>query len=144
MTEDADLKVNLIKGNSAHITDSKVTGIADGYDVFGGGATQDKNGEGDAGYAGGFVGHNDEGVLTGDEMVYADVSARARRIRPARSPASPTTARTGGSTTWENIEQNNTYHVYRGRRSRGCRGHPELVGNMNVSKGAYDTGVPRK
>ena len=141
MTEDADLKVNLIKGNSAHITDSKVTGIADGYDVFGGGATQDKNGEGDAGYAGGFVGHNDEGVLTGDEMVYADVSARARRIRPARSPASPTTARTGGSTTWENIEQNNTYHVYRGVDLADAE-VTGTGGNMNVSKGAYDTGVP--
>lgn len=113
LTEDADLKVNLIKGNSAHITDSKVTGIADGYDVFGGGATQDANGEGDAGYAGGFVGHNDEGVLTGDEMVYADV------VRGTKDKTGPFTGVTDYSSNWwfndvENIEQNNTYHVYRG------------------------------
>ena len=58
-----------------------------GYDVFGGGATQDADGaavEGglpadknrrpdNAGYAGGFVGHNKEGLFEDNEMVYCDV-----------------------------------------------------------------------
>ena len=53
---------------------STVTGIASGYDVFGGGATQDTDGVKDltTGYAGGFAGLNDEGVLADDHMVYAD------------------------------------------------------------------------
>ncbi|MBM6705683.1 Cna B-type domain-containing protein [Bifidobacterium pullorum subsp. saeculare] len=139
LTEDADLKVNLIKGNSAHITDSTVTGIADGYDVFGGGATQDKNGAGDAGYAGGFVGHNDEGELTGDKMVYADV------VRGTAGKTGPFTGVTDYRSNWwfndvEKIEHDNTYHVYR---------DVDLVGasvsgaqNMTVSPGASDTGVP--
>lgn len=135
----ADLKVYLIKGNSAQITNSKVTGIADGYDVFGGGATQDKNDEGDAGYAGGFVGHNDEGVLTGDEMLYADV------IRGTKDKTGPFTGVTDYSSNWwfndvENIEQNNTYHVYRDVELEGTT-VTETV-NMKVSTGAYDTGVP--
>ena len=136
----ADLEVSLIKGNSARITKSKVTGIADGYDVFGGGATQDKNGEGDAGYAGGFVGHNDEGVLTGDEMVYADV------VRGTKDKTGPFTGVTDYSSNWwfndvENIEQNNTYHVYRGVDLAEAE-VTGTGGNMKVSKSAYDTGVP--
>lgn len=113
LTEEADLEVSLIKGNSARITKSKVTGIADGYDVFGGGATQDKNGEDGNGYAGGFVGHNDEGVLTDDEMLYADV------IRGAKDKTGPFTGVTDYSSNWwfnsvDDAERDNTYHVYRG------------------------------
>lgn len=139
LTDDADLQVNLIKGNSAHITESTVTGIADGYDVFGGGATQDKNGEGDAGYAGGFVGHNDEGVLTGDEMVYADV------VRGTKGKTGPFTGVTDYRSNWwfnsvDDIEQNNTYHVYRDVELEGAT--VSGAQNMKVSPGAYDTGVP--
>lgn len=140
LTGDADLEVSLIKGNSARITKSKVTGIADGYDVFGGGATQDKNGEDGNGYAGGFVGHNDEGVLTGDEMLYADV------IRGTKDKTGPFTGVTDYSSNWwfnsvDDAEHDNTYHVYRGVDLAKA----EVTGsggNMNVSKGAYDTGVP--
>ena len=139
LTEDADLEVNLIKGNSAHITDSTVTGIADGYDVFGGGATQDANGAGDAGYAGGFVGHNDEGVLTGDEMVYADV------VRGTEGKTGPFTGVTDYRSNWwfnsvDDIEHDNTYHVYRGVELEGAT--VSGAQNMKVSPGAYDTGVP--
>lgn len=83
----ANLKITLIKGNRTAVTNSKVTGAHAGYDVFGGGATQDADGaavEGvlpadknqrpdNAGYAGGFVGHNKEGLFEGNEMVYCDV-----------------------------------------------------------------------
>lgn len=140
LTDDADLEVSLIKGNSARITDSKVTGIADGYDVFGGGAAQDKNGDGERGYAGGFVGHNDEGVLTGDEMLYADV------IRGAKDKTGPFTGVTDYSSNWwfnsvDDAEHDNTYHVYRGVDLADAE-VTGTGGNMNVSKGAYDTGVP--
>lgn len=83
----ANLKITLIKGNRTAVTNSKVTGAHAGYDVFGGGATHDADGaavEGglpadknqrpdNAGYAGGFVGHNKEGLFEGNEMVYCDV-----------------------------------------------------------------------
>ena len=83
----ANLEITLIKGNRTTVTNSKVTGAHAGYDVFGGGATQDADGaavEGglpenenqrpdNAGYAGGFVGHNKEGLFEGNQMVYCDV-----------------------------------------------------------------------
>lgn len=83
---EATLKITLIKGNRTAVTNSKVTGAHAGYDVFGGGATQDADGaavEGglpadknqrpdNAGYAGGFVGHNKEGLFEDNEMVYCD------------------------------------------------------------------------
>lgn len=139
LINNADLKVNLIKGNSAQITDSTVTGIADGYDVFGGGATQDANGTDDAGYAGGFVGHNDEGVLTGDEMVYADV------VRGTKGKTGPFTGVTNYSSNWwfnsvDDAEHDNEYHVYRGVELEGAT--VSGAQNMKVSPGAYDTGVP--
>ncbi|NEG56032.1 LPXTG cell wall anchor domain-containing protein [Bifidobacterium sp. SMA15] len=70
-----NLSIQLIKGNRTRVEASTATGITDGYDVFGGGATQDSDGtEGLAtGYAGGFAGLNDEGVLAKDAMVRADV-----------------------------------------------------------------------
>ena len=70
-----NLSVQLIKGNRTRVEASTATGITDGYDVFGGGATQDSDGtDGLAtGYAGGFAGLNDEGVLADDHMVLADV-----------------------------------------------------------------------
>ena len=70
----SNLTVQLIKGNRTRVEQSTATGITDGYDVFGGGATQDSDGtDGLAtGYAGGFAGLNDEGVLADDHMVYAD------------------------------------------------------------------------
>ncbi|WP_427776723.1 LPXTG cell wall anchor domain-containing protein [Bifidobacterium bifidum] len=70
----SNLTVQLIKGNRTRVEQSTVTGIASGYDVFGGGATQDTGGVKDlsTGYTGGFAGLNDEGVLADDHMVYAD------------------------------------------------------------------------
>jgi hypothetical protein len=61
----SNLTVQLIKGNRTRVEQSTVTGIASGYDVFGGGATQDTDGVKDlsTGYT---------GVLADDHMVYAD------------------------------------------------------------------------
>ena len=73
----ANIDAQLIKGNRTRVENSSVTGIAVGYDVFGGGASQAENGDGldglTTGYAGGFAGLNDEGVLANDHMVLADV-----------------------------------------------------------------------
>ncbi|MGK4256152.1 Cna B-type domain-containing protein [Bifidobacterium pullorum] len=109
----SNLTVNLIKANRAEITHSTVTGIADGYDVFGGGASQDGEAPHDgSGYAGGFVGHNDEGKLQGNEMVLADV------VKGAANKTGTFTGVTSYSSNWwfndvADVETGNTYHVYR-------------------------------
>lgn len=108
-----ELELNLIKANRAEITDSTVTGIADGYDVFGGGASQDDEApHADSGYAGGFVGHNDEGKLQGNEMVLTDV------VKGAADKTGTFTGVTSYSSNWwfndvADVETRNTYHVYR-------------------------------
>ena len=139
----AELTVNLIKGNRTVIEKSSVTGISEGYDVFGGGATQTGEAQEGAtsGYAGGFVGHNNEGKLTGNEMLYADV------VSGAADMTGPFTGSTSYSSTYwfnsiEDIDQNNTYHVYR---------DPSLVEKnvegvdadaMSITAGQPDDGDP--
>lgn len=75
--DSSDITINLIKGNRTELDNCTVTGVADGYDVFGGGAGQsddqhavckDKTGS-----AGGFVGYNHEGKITNSKMYYCDV-----------------------------------------------------------------------
>lgn len=81
----SNLKIQLIKGNRARIEGCSVTGVVSGYDVFGGGASQDADGAKDlsTGYAGGFSGLNDEGVLYHNDMYYADVvRGTAKRVDP--------------------------------------------------------------
>ncbi len=135
----AELTVNLIKGNRSEVTDCSVTGIAAGYDVFGGGATQTSEGSGASGYAGGFVGHNNEGKLKGNEMLYADaVSGTTEKTGPFSGATSY------NSTYWfnsiEDIDQDNTYHVYRDASLVGLS--VANTSNMNVAPSVYDTGVP--
>ena len=137
--EEAEVTVNLIKGNRSEVTDCSVTGIANGYDVFGGGATQKLDGSATDGYAGGFVGFNNEGKLTGNDMRYADV------VRGTAGKTGPFTGATAyDSNYWFNditdIDQDNTYHVYRDPSLEG----QTVIGvrNMTVAAGAYDTGIP--
>lgn len=75
--DSSDITINLIKGNRTELDNCTVTGVADGYDVFGGGAGQsddqpavrkDKTGS-----AGGFVGYNHEGKISNSTMYYCDV-----------------------------------------------------------------------
>lgn len=114
-----EITVNLIKGNRSVVEASSVTGIAEGYDVFGGGATQDSEGSENAdGYAGGFVGFNNEGKLSSNEMLYADT------IRGADGKTGPFTGVTQYSSNWwfnkvGETEQDNEYHVYRDPQSSG-------------------------
>ena len=110
----AELQINLIKGNRTVIEESSVTGISEGYDVFGGGATQTGEAQEGAtsGYAGGFVGHNNEGRLFDNDMRYADV------VSGSAGKTGPFTGATSYSSNWwfndvTDIEQGNTYHVYR-------------------------------
>lgn len=139
----AELQINLIKGNRTVIEKSSVTGISEGYDVFGGGATQTGEAQEGAtsGYAGGFVGHNNEGRLFNNDMRYADV------VSGSAGKTGPFTGATSYSSNWwfndvTNIEKGNTYHVYR---------DPSLVEKkvegvdadvMSVSTGQTDGGDP--
>ncbi|OZG65192.1 hypothetical protein BHAP_0696 [Bifidobacterium hapali] len=111
----SNLTVELIKANRTKATYSAVQGIADGYDVFGGGATQDSDGTSNltTGIAGGFVGLNHEGLLEHDDMTYADT------IRGASGLVGPFSGVTKLKTVYDfnsvqKIEGNgNTYHIYR-------------------------------
>lgn len=69
----SNISVNLIKANRTKITDSNVYGVSYGYDVYAGGAGNDKDGSKDNGRSGGFVGFNDEGLLKNNNMYYCDV-----------------------------------------------------------------------
>lgn len=81
----SNLTIELIKGNRARVEGCSVTGVVSGYDVFGGGASQNADGVADrgTGYAGGFSGLNDEGVLYHNDMYYADVvRGTAEKVDP--------------------------------------------------------------
>lgn len=71
ITEDA-LKIGLIKANRTKVADCTITGVTNGYDVFGGGANNDTDGNSKFGYTGGFVGCNKEGLLEYNTMDKAD------------------------------------------------------------------------
>lgn len=131
---EANLEVTLIKGNRTVVDDCTVSGIASGYDVFGGGATQDADGAAlevgqgpsqdgtyvdDAGYAGDFVGHNKEGLFEGNSMTYCDV------VRGTSKLVGPFSGKTDLKSTYEYFNQVssiegkdqegafNTYSIYR-------------------------------
>lgn len=112
--KDALLQINLIKANRTRIADSTVTGIAIGYDVFGGGAGNEKDGTHDNGYAGGFVGFNDEGLFETNQMYYADT------IRGTKGLVGEFSGQTSLETVHEGINNldaiegtDNIYRVYR-------------------------------
>lgn len=108
-----NVKIGLIKSNRTKIENSDVTGIAAGYDVFGGGASDDKDGTHKDGMAGGFVGFNDEGLLQNNEMYYADT------IRGSHNQVGAFTGRTALDSTYtfntiKNVEgTGNHYRIYR-------------------------------
>ncbi len=107
------LEINLIKANRTKIEKSSVTGIPVGYDVFGAGASNDKDGKSKEGYTGGFVGYNDAGLLEGNKMEKADT------IRGFAGQIGEFSGYTDTNTSYDaledptNIEKANTYQVYR-------------------------------
>ena len=104
------IRVSLIKANRTRVAESSVTGISIGYDVFAAGAANDKDGSGE-GYAGGFAGYNDEGLLEDNSMYKADTIKGA----PGQiGEFSGTTSLKSNYTTLKDIEgDNNHYFVYR-------------------------------
>ena len=108
-----NVEINLIKGNRTKLEGCSVTGISNGYDVFGGGAGQDADGSGDLGIAGGFVGYNHEGKVTDSQTVQCDT------VRGAAGKVGPFSGYNDlksvyAFNTVQNIEgQNNTYSIYR-------------------------------
>lgn len=108
-----EIQVSLIKANRTRIQECQVTGIPEGYDVYGGNAGNDSNGSGKKGYAGGFVGLNDEGLLERNQMYLADV------IRGTKGITGPFTGSSSLESNWDfntlsGIEGNgNQYRIYR-------------------------------
>ena len=110
-----ELVINLIKANRTKIDSCTVTGVsgsAIGYDVYGSGATNNSNGIND-GYAGGFVGYNNEGLLKNNNMYYCDV------VRGVAGKTGPFTGSSSLESNWNfntiaSIEgDNNQYRIYR-------------------------------
>ena len=108
-----NINIGLIKSNRTSIKNSSITGISIGYDVFGGGANDENDGTHQKGYAGGFVGYNDEGLFENNQMYYADT------IRGTNDKVGPFVGDTSLDSVYdfntvENIEGNqNRYRVYR-------------------------------
>ena len=110
----SNISVNLIKANRTKITDSNVYGVSYGYDVYAGGAGNDKDGSADAvGQSGGFVGFNDEGLLKNNNMYYCDV------VRGTKDLVGPFSGKSEldsvyEANTQEKVEgENNNYRIYR-------------------------------
>lgn len=81
--QNAEAVVNLIKGNRTRVDNCYVKGVDAGYDVYGGGATNTADGNSAKGYAGGFVGYNNEGKFTSNTMEYCDVvRGTAQKVGP--------------------------------------------------------------
>lgn len=149
-TENAksNLTVELIKGNRARVEGCSVAGVVSGYDVFGGGASQNADGvEGLAtGYAGGFSGLNDEGVLYHNDMYYADVvRGTAEKVDPFANAVL--------KSAWdfnnmkdimvpkEAGDYTEDYNVYRVYRSHvGGTTSAMTADNANITAGTLDTG----
>ena len=124
-----EINVSLIKANRTKIDSCKVTGIAEGYDVYGGGAGNNANGTGEYGIAGGFVGWNNEGLFKRNNMYFADV------IRGAKDLTGPFTGKASLKSNWEfndvvGIEgDENRYRIYRG----GDTVYEDLLGKAGIS-----------
>ena len=140
----SNLTAQLIKGNRARVEDCSVTGIAGGYDVFGGSASQEADGTAGlaTGYAGGFSGLNDEGVLYDNNMYYADVvRGTAKKVDPF--------ANTELKSVWDFNSMKdivgpdkdvhyNTYRVYREHVDGAT--NAMSAGNASIASGVTDTG----
>lgn len=70
--DNSNLQINLIKANRTKITESSIQGVSYGYDVYGGNAEFDRDGQGAKGIAGGFIGLDQEGYVIQNQMIQAD------------------------------------------------------------------------
>ena len=109
----SNISVSLIKANRTKITDGKVYGISEGYDVYAGGAGNDADGAASDGRSGGFVGYNDEGLLKNDEMYYCDVVRGTNQLVGPFSGESSLNS-VYSFNTKEKVEgEDNSYRIYR-------------------------------
>ena len=144
ITQDNDTKSNisisLIKANRTKITNSQVYGIDVGYDVYAGGADYDKDGSGNNGMSGGFVGFNKEGLLENNDMYYCDV------VRGSADNVGPFSGHSKLESSYdfntkENIEGNtNNYRIYRKLEKAldEIKKNADKL-NINYEKGVWDT-----
>ncbi|SHJ28750.1 Cna B-type domain-containing protein [Hespellia stercorisuis] len=132
----SQLAVTLIKGNRSNIVSSRVTGIARGYDVYGGGATDDADGTAENGYSGGFIGINNEGVFENNVMTFCDV------VRGTKDLTGPFTGTTNLKSTYyfntiRSIEgTGNQYSVYRALNEK--LSNALTAGNSLISEAKTD------
>ena len=109
----SNISISLIKANRTKITDSNVYGISTGYDVYAGGADNDKDGSNEDGMSGGFVGFNNEGLLQNNNMYLCDV------VRGKSSLVGPFSGRSKLNSSYsfntkEKVEgESNNYRIYR-------------------------------
>ena len=109
----SNISISLIKANRTKITDSNVYGISTGYDVYAGGADNDKDGSNVDGVSGGFVGFNNEGLLQNNNMYLCDV------VRGKSSLVGPFSGQSSLNSSYsfntkEKVEgESNNYRIYR-------------------------------
>lgn len=109
----SNISISLIKANRTKITDSKVYGIAAGYDVYAGGANYAQDGSATDGRSGGFVGFNDEGLLQNNNMFYCDVVRGTKNLVGPFSGESKLKS-SYDFNTQEKVEgENNNFRIYR-------------------------------
>lgn len=109
----SNISVSLIKANRTKITGSQVYGISSGYDVFGGGADNDKDGSGNNGVSGGFVGFNNEGLLQNNDMYLCDVVRGTSKLVGPFSGYSKLNSVYEFNTKKEVEGEKNNYRIYR-------------------------------
>lgn len=109
----SNISISLIKANRTKITDSNVYGISYGYDVYAGGAGNDKDGSAEDGRSGGFVGFNKEGLLQNNNMYYCDVvRGTPKLVGPFSGESSLNSSYSFNTKEKVEGEQNN-YRIYR-------------------------------
>lgn len=113
LTDGNTIGIHLIKANRTRISYSSVKGIETGYDVFGGKADNESDGEGKNGFAGGFVGYNNEGLLENNQMIQADTIRAAKEQVGAFSGSSQLDTVYNWNTLSDIEGVNNYYNVYR-------------------------------
>ena len=109
----SNISISLIKANRTKITDSNVYGISYGYDVYAGGAGNDKDGSAEDGRSGGFVGFNNEGLLQNNNMYYCDVVRGTPKLVGPFSGESSLNSSYSFNTKEKVEGEENNYRIYR-------------------------------
>ena len=109
----SNISISLIKANRTKITDSNVYGISYGYDVYAGGAGNDKDGSANYGCSGGFVGFNNEGLLQNNNMYYCDVVRGTQNLVGPFSGESKLNSSYSFNTKEKVEGEQNNYRIYR-------------------------------